>query len=87
MFVIITYDIKIERINRVRKLLRKYLTWTQNSVFEGKITEAKLQKCLSEINSMIDRREDSIYVYRIQNEKNIKKDVIGEEKNFDELFI
>lgn len=87
MFVIITYDIKIERINRVRKLLRKYLIWTQNSVFEGKITEAKLQKCLSEINSMIDRREDSIYVYRIQNEKNIKKDVIGEEKNFDELFI
>ena len=87
MFVIITYDIKIERINRVRKLLRKYLIWTQNSVFEGKITEAKLQKCLSEINSIIDRREDSIYVYRIQNEKNIKKDVIGEEKNFDELFI
>lgn len=87
MFVIITYDIKIERINRVRKLLRKYLIWTQNSVFEGKITEAKLQKCLSEINNMIDRREDSIYVYRIQNEKNIKKDVIGEEKNFDELFI
>ncbi|MBS6005968.1 MAG: CRISPR-associated endonuclease Cas2 [Clostridium baratii] len=87
MFVIITYDIKIQRINRVRKLLRMYLMWTQNSVFEGKITESKLQKCLNEVNSLIDRKEDSIYVYRVQNEKNIKKDVIGEEKNFDELFI
>ena len=63
MFVIITYDIKIQRINRVRKLLRMYLTWTQNSVFEGKITESKLQKCLNEVNSLIDRKEDSIYVY------------------------
>ena len=52
MFVIITYDIKIERINRVRKLLRMYLTWTQNSVFEGKITESKLQKCLNEKNNL-----------------------------------
>lgn len=87
MFVIITYDIKIERINRVRKLLKMYLTWTQNSVFEGEITEAKLQLCLSQINSMINRYEDSIYVYRVKNSKNIRKDVIGEEKNFDELFL
>lgn len=87
MFVIITYDIKVERINRVRKLLRMYLTWTQNSVFEGEITESKLQTCLSEVNSMISKEEDSIYVYRIRNEKNIKKDTIGKEKNFDDLFI
>ena len=87
MFVIITYDIKVERINRVRKLLKMYITWTQNSVFEGEITEAKLQECLSSVNSMINRKEDSVYVYRVKNSKNIRKDVIGEEKNFDDLFI
>lgn len=87
MFVIITYDIKIERINRIRKLLKMYLTWTQNSVFEGEITESKLQECLSIINANIDKKKDSIYVYRVKNSKNIKKDVIGEEKNFDELFL
>ncbi|EOU2023716.1 CRISPR-associated endonuclease Cas2, partial [Clostridium perfringens] len=50
MFVILTYDVGEKRVNRVRKILKKYLIWTQNSVFEGKITEAKLHKCLSEIN-------------------------------------
>lgn len=40
MFVIITYDIAdMKRLNKTIKLLRKYLGWTQNSVFEGNITE------------------------------------------------
>lgn len=85
--MIITYDIEDKRINKVRKTLKKYLTWTQNSVFEGEITEGKLHKCLSEINKLIDKKTDSIYVYRVKISKNIKKDVIGIEKNFNELFL
>ncbi|KGM99193.1 CRISPR-associated endonuclease Cas2 [Clostridium botulinum] len=87
MFVILTYDIEEKRINRVRKLLKKYLIWTQNSVFEGEITEGKLHKCLSEINKHIDKKTDSIYIYRVKMSKNITKDVIGIEKSFDELFL
>ncbi len=87
MFVILTYDIEEKRINRVRKTLKKYLTWTQNSVFEGEITEGKLHKCLSEINKFIDKKTDSIYVYRVKISKSIKKDVIGIQKSFNELFL
>lgn len=87
MFVILTYDIEEKRINRVRKILKKYLTWTQNSVFEGEITEGKLHKCLSEINKFINKKTDSIYVYRVKISKNIKKDVFGIEKSFNELFL
>lgn len=87
MFVILTYDIEEKRINRVRKTLKKYLIWTQNSVFEGEITEGKLHKCLSEINKLIDKKTDSVYVYRVKISPNIKKDVIGIEKSFDELFL
>ncbi|MCY6354752.1 CRISPR-associated endonuclease Cas2 [Clostridium sp. ZS2-4] len=87
MFVILTYDIEEKRINRVRKLLKKYLTWTQNSVFEGEITDGKLHKCLSEVNKVIDKKTDSIYIYRVKMSKNITKDVIGIEKSFDELFL
>ncbi|EDS77981.1 crispr-associated protein Cas2 [Clostridium botulinum C str. Eklund] len=87
MFVILTYDIEEKRINRVRKTLKKYLTWTQNSVFEGEITEGKLHKCLSEINKNIDKKTDLIYIYRVKMSKNITKDVIGIEKSFDELFL
>lgn len=58
MFVILTYDIEEKRINRVRKTLKKYLTWTQNSVFEGEISDGKMHKCLSEINKLINKKTD-----------------------------
>ncbi len=87
MFVIITYDIDVKRVNKVRKILKKYLTWTQNSVFEGEITDGKLHKCFSDIEKVVKRSEDSIYVYEVKNPKNINKSVIGIEKNFDEMFL
>ena len=62
MFVIITYDVGEKRVNKVRKKLKMYLTWTQNSVFEGNITEGKLRKCLSEIDLILDIKYDSIYL-------------------------
>lgn len=87
MFVILTYDVGEKRVNRVRKTLKKYLTWTQNSVFEGSITEAKLHQCLAEVNKSLNVIEDSLYVYRVGNPKNISKDVVGKEKNYDDLFL
>jgi CRISPR/Cas system-associated endoribonuclease Cas2 len=38
------YDINEKRVNKVLKIARKYLTWVQNSVLEGEITEAKFLK-------------------------------------------
>lgn len=87
MFVILTYDVGEKRVNRVRKMLKKYLTWTQNSVFEGNITEAKLHKCLAELNKTLDKTTDSLYVYRVSNPHNIVKDVVGQQKNYEELFL
>lgn len=87
MFVILTYDVGERRVNRVRKTLKKYLTWTQNSVFEGQITEAKLHKCLADVNKNFNREKDSLYVYIVKNPKNIEKQVVGKEKNYDELFL
>lgn len=87
IFVILTYDIGEKRVNRIRKIVKKYLTWTQNSVFEGDISESKLHRCLSEISRNTVRAEDSIYIYRVQNPKNITKDIIGMEKNYDDMFI
>ena len=87
MFVIIAYDVGEKRVNKVRKKLKMYLIWTQNSVFEGEITEAKLKKCLSELDKILIKDEDSLYIYRVKNSNNINKDVIGIEKSFDDLFI
>ncbi|HEY9063193.1 MAG TPA: CRISPR-associated endonuclease Cas2 [Pseudobacteroides sp.] len=87
MFVILTYDVSEKKVNKVRKALKKYLTWTQNSVFEGEISDAILQKCMLEISGIIDKMSDSVYIYVIENSRNVKKSKIGIEKAFDETII
>lgn len=87
MFVIITYDVGEKRVQKVCKKLREYLTWTQNSVFEGEITKGTLMKCLNELDKIIVRDEDSIYLYKVENPRHINKEVYGQERNFDEMFL
>ena len=88
MFIIITYDISdTNRVNQARKLLKKYLIWTQNSVFEGNISESKFKKCISELDNIIDENEDSLYIYKVKIEKNITKEVHGVHKNFNDIFL
>ncbi len=80
-YFIVTYDVVEKRINKVRKILKRYFTWVQNSVFEGEITEGKLAKCKHELESVIDKNEDSIYFYLIENRSNYQKIVLGVEKD------
>ena len=87
MFVIVSYDVDSKRVARVHKILKKYLQWTQNSVFEGEITEGKLKQCMAEIMPRLDERADSLYIYRVENPRNIKKIVYGVEKDFEEMFL
>lgn len=79
-YLIVTYDIAEERVNRVRKILKKYFMWVQNSVFEGDITEGKLLKCKFELEKVIDKEVDSIYFYSLENRLNYRKTVMGVEK-------
>ncbi|EGL83975.1 CRISPR-associated protein Cas2 [Caldalkalibacillus thermarum TA2.A1] len=87
MFVIITYDVNEKRVHKVCKKLREYLLWTQNSVFEGELTKGKLNKCLAELEKIINKEEDSIYLYTIENPRHLKKTVFGQEKCNDDLFL
>jgi CRISPR-associated protein Cas2 len=87
MFVIISYDVGEKRVGKVHKTLKRYLQWTQNSVFEGEITEGKLKECLGELMPRINVKEDSLYVYKVSNPRNIKKVIYGIEKDFEEMFL
>ncbi|GLI52438.1 CRISPR-associated endonuclease Cas2 [Thermodesulfovibrio yellowstonii] len=79
-YLIVTYDIAEERVNKVRKILKKYFMWVQNSVFEGEITEGKLLKCKLELEKVIDKEVDSVYFYSLENRLNYRKTVLGIEK-------
>ncbi len=86
MFVIVTYDVEVGRIDKVRKLLRKYLNWVQNSVFEGEITLSNLAALEKELLEIIDK-EDSVYIYKVKLPKAVEKEVLGEGKGAPDNFL
>ena len=44
MYVILVYDVDQKRTSKMLKLCRRYLSWIQNSVFEGQISEVQLKQ-------------------------------------------
>lgn len=87
MFVILFYDIGEKRVQKALKICRKYLTWVQNSVFEGEITPANLKKLKHELSSKMDKSEDSLIVYTFANMKYSTREVIGLEKKPQSVFL
>lgn len=81
MYVILVYDVEQERVVKVCKYLRRYLHWVQNSVFEGEITEAKLERLKAGLRKLIDEEIDSIYLYKARDAKWVAKEVVGQERN------
>ncbi|MCW1291872.1 MAG: CRISPR-associated endonuclease Cas2 [Candidatus Rehaiarchaeum fermentans] len=80
MFYIVTYDVQQERVNKVCQLLRRYLNWVQNSVFEGELSEASMLELKSYLNEILDKTKDSIFIYSVRSKEEIKKDILGVEK-------
>ena len=87
MFVILVYDVNEKRVAKALKTCRKYLTWIQNSVFEGDIGEANLKKLKWELNKMLHNDEDSVILYRFESLNYSRREVIGQEKNAQEFII
>lgn len=87
MFVIIVYDIKEKRVAKVLKLCREYLTWVQNSVLEGELTESKLIQFKIRLKKIINEDEDSLLFYTFRTKKYYKREVMGIEKGGETLFL
>ena len=80
MYLVIVYDVKINRVNKVNKFLKSYLHWQQNSVFEGKVTKSQNIEIICGLNDLIDENEDSIIIYKFP-QKYLDKRILGIEKN------
>ncbi|AGB05363.1 CRISPR-associated endoribonuclease Cas2 [Aciduliprofundum sp. MAR08-339] len=80
MYVIVVYDIAVERIDAVRKYLKKYLFWKQNSVFEGELTRAEFERVKMDVRDMIDISQDYVIFYILRDEKQLKRFEMGEPK-------
>ena len=81
MFVILFYDVNEKRVGKMLKTCRKYLVWQQNSVFEGKITKAKLKELKMEIKDLIKKKDgDSVIIYQFRTMKYSERVIIGKDK-------
>lgn len=87
MYVIMTYDVNIDRVFKVLKIGRKYLNWVQNSVLEGEMTKAKLEKLKSELRRVIEPDEDSVILYLLRTTQYMSREHIGKEKGKAELIL
>ncbi len=87
MFIVMVYDVREERVNRVLKVGRRYLTWIQNSVLEGEITEAKYEKLKYELKNVMNEKADSVIFYVNRTRRYLKKEIVGMEKNKTSMII
>lgn len=87
MYVILVYDFGEKRVGKMLKLCRKYLNWIQNSVFEGEISEVKLKELLQKARLFMDKKEDSIILFKHPSQVYMDKEVIGHERSSIDVFL
>jgi CRISPR-associated protein Cas2 len=81
MYIIAVYDCGEKRVVKMLKLMRRYLNWIQNSVFEGELTAVQLLELKNDAAKIMDKNTDSLIIFTSRNEKWLEKEVIGKEKN------
>jgi CRISPR-associated protein Cas2 len=81
MYLIVVYDIAVERIDKVRRYLKQYLNWVQNSAFEGELKEGEVEKIKIGLRKLIKEEEDSIILYETPDKQWVTKEIVGREKS------
>jgi len=69
------------------KICRKYLIHVQNSVFEGEITIANLEKLISELKKAMIDDEDSLVIYKFRSMNYSERLIFGIDKKGDTQFL
>lgn len=87
MYLILVYDVEEKRVAKVCKLLRRYLNWVQNSVFEGEVTDGTLREIKLELKKVVSEKADSVLFYKIDNPKGWNKEIMGQEKSPTDTFL
>lgn len=77
MYVIMVYDVAVERVAKVLKVGRKYLTWVQNSVLEGELTRSQLARLKAELQTCIEEESDSVVFYVLRSGDWLERETLG----------
>ena len=80
MYVLIVYDVGVERVTKAHKFLKRHLHWVQNSVFEGEATEAQIETIKAGLRRLLDDKTDSVILYTARDQRWLKREQIGRER-------
>jgi len=91
-YVFLMYDIADEesesgknRVSKVFKICKKYLSHHQKSVFRGEITPSKLLKLQKELEEVIDKELDFISIIKLKNKSSFLETTLGNKDS--DLFL
>ena len=87
MYLIMVYDIAEERVYKVLKTARKYLTWVQNSVLEGEISDAGFERLKMELREITKEDEDSVIFYTMRTTRYTSRENMGVVKGGEQQII
>ena len=87
MFVLLFYDGGEKRLANILKTCRRYLTWVQNSVFEGELSPALLVQLRKDLEKILSPESDSVIIYTWRMERYTERTIIGVEKGRVDSFI
>ena len=76
MFIVISYDVRADRTEIYKRLLQRFLTHEQNSVFAGDLTEAEYRKLRAKI-SKIASPDDKVLQFRAKNRHNVEASILS----------
>ena len=77
MFVILTYDVRQQRVARARKISKKYLRPVQRSVFEGHLSQRMLERLKRELQRLIVPEEDGVRIYAFPAFRDARIECLG----------
>lgn len=80
MYFVAAYDVDEKRVGKMLKIFRRYLTWVQNSVFEGELTEAQYEALKAEARDLMDPDTDSVIFWNLRAEQYCDRETLGIER-------
>jgi len=80
MYVIIVYDVGVERVAKICQYLRRSMDWVQNSVFEGELTDAEYKRIQHDLKGLIEAEDDSVRLYTFRTKEQVNVEILGVEK-------
>jgi CRISPR-associated protein Cas2 len=66
--------------NRIKKYLRTQLTWVQNSLFEGELSESRFLETIKNIKKIIKPEIDSVTIYAFSSKSAYSREDLGIKK-------